>query len=790
MFSERVTFEIRAFAPWPASQSRCGLSSKESSLATSTRLRTSTDITVALDAVGKEDVDRVGGKGASLGEMLRAGVSVPPGFVVTTAAYEAFATELRLNEILEGLLGGVDVDDPDELARLAAQVQHVVLSSPVPSEIADEVRREYERLGEGPVAVRSSATSEDMADASFAGQYRTFLNVEGASNVVWAVRACWASLFEARAIFYRHENGIGPGDGAIAVPVQRMVPADVSGVMFTTDPSNADPNSLLIEAAYGLGEPVVAGELSPDAYTVERRGLRITRREHAVQPWMLVRDPAGDGFEAGSKRVMVAPELQRRPKLDEQQVVGLAELGLRLERQYGRPQDIEWAWADGLPFVLQSRPITTSLLGKPIDAGRNGHLPAIVSGAGASPGIATGPTRVILDASEIGQVRDGDVLVTPMTTPDFVPAMKRASAIVTDRGGRTCHAAIVSREMGLPCIVGTGNATVALSGVPLVTVNGADGKVHEGDVSVLLQPRPAVPTSTAPVATRTKLYVNLADPDAAARVAGRDVDGVGLLRAEFMIAHLGEHPRSMLESGRGDEFSRRLAEELERFADAFSPRPVVYRFSDFKTNEYRNLKGGEAFEPHEENPMIGYRGCARYLAEPELFALEVDALRIARRRFPNLWAMLPFVRTPSELRQVVVLLKEHGLERGPDFKLWMMAEVPSNVLLLDQFLDIGVDGVSIGSNDLTQLVLGVDRDNERLAESFDERDPAVQEAMRRIVEGCAERGVTVSICGQAPSVYPELARKLVEWGVTSVSVTPDMIEETRRNLHRAETSAA
>ena len=742
---------------------------------------------VPLTAVGKEDIDQVGGKGASLGEMLRAGVPVPPGFVVTTAAYKAFMTERRL-DVVESLLVRLDVHDFSELKRVAAQVQQVILSSPVPSETAAEIRQGYERLGGGPVAVRSSATTEDMPDASFAGQYRTFLNVEGGWNVIRAVRACWASLFEERAIFYREENHVPHTEVAFAVPVQRMVPADVSGVMLTADPSTGNGNALLIEAIYGLGEPLVSGELSPDAYTVSRQGLRLTDRELAVQPWMLCRDASGDGFEAGSKRVSVPPRLQGQQKLDDGRISALAELGLRLERHYGRPQDVEWAWADGSPYILQSRPITTSV-GAPVPAdNRNGVPPVVVSGAGAGPGIASGPTRIIQSAAEIGDVRQGDVLITEMTTPDFVLAMKRAAAVVTDRGGRTCHAAIVSREMGLPCVVGTGDATAALDDFPVVTVDGRAGAVYEGDVAAMVRPQEASSPSAAHIATRTKLYVNLADPDAAERVASQDVDGVGLLRAEFMIAHLGEHPRSMLESGRGSEFTRHMKDGLEHFASAFAPRPVVYRFSDFKTNEYRNLKGGEAFELHEENPMIGYRGCARYLAEPDLFALEVDALKEARRRFSNLWAMVPFVRSVSELRGVVSLLQQHGLEPGPDFKLWMMVEVPSNILLLDEFLDAGVDGVSIGSNDLTQLVLGVDRDNERLATMFDERDPAVLQAIERVIRRCVARGVTVSICGQAPSAYPEMTCKFVEWGITSVSVSPDMIEETRQTLHKLEIS--
>ena len=380
-------------------------------------------------------------------------------------------------------------------------------------------------------------------------------------------------------------------------------------------------------------------------------------------------------------------------------------------------------------------------------------VPPVISGAGASPGIAAGPTCIIHDASGIARVEPGDVLIAEMTTPDFVPAMKRAAAIVTNRGGRTCHAAIVSREMGIPCVVGTGHATGTLRDLPIVTVDGRAGEVYEGDVTAVTEP-PASPPSAPAVQTRTKLYVNLADPDSAERVASRDVDGVGLLRAEFMVAHLGEHPRSMLESGRGPDFTDHLVNGLERFASAFAPRPVVYRFTDFKTNEYRNLKGGEAWEPHEENPMIGYRGSARYLSEPDLFALKVDALKKVRRRFTNLWAMLPFVRSVPELRSVAGLLRQHGLERGPDFKLWMMVEVPSNVFLLDQFLDAGVDGVSIGSNDLTQLVLGLDRDNERLASMFDERDPAVLRAIEHVVRTCADRGVTVSDLRAGPIRIP------------------------------------
>ena len=627
--------------------------------------QTASQMCLPLTAVGKDDIALVGGKGASLGELLRAGIPVPAGFVVTTRAFRAFMSENRLDEIVEGILDGVDVHDSSELERVANQVQRLIVSSPISESTEAEIREEYRELGEGPVAVRSLATLEDMADASFAGQHRTFLNVVGEDNVVWAVRACWASLFEARAIFYREDHGIPQLGIEFAVPVQRMAPAEVAGVMFTVDPSAGDPDAMLIEAVYGLGETLVSGELSPDAYHVSRHGLRIADRQLQSQEWMLSRDPAGEGFETGSMRAPVPQELRDRQKLQDIQIRVLAELGVQLEHHYGAPQDVEWAWAEGSPYILQSRPITAGETSPPSANGRNnGTLPQLVSGAGASPGIAAGPVRIVRAPSEFLSVREGDVLVTEMTTPDFVPVMKRASAIVTDRGGRTCHAAIVSREMGLPCVVGTGNATTALEDNSVVTVDGRAGAVYDGDMTEYLRLQEASTPETSAIATKTKLYVNLADPDAAERVASQNVDGVGLLRAEFMIAHLGEHPRAMLESGRGVAFTTHLAEGLEKLASAFAPRPVVYRFSDLKTNEYRNLKGGEAYEPQEENPMIGYRGSSRYLADPELFALEVQALKVVRERFPNLWAMVPFVRTVSELEGVKALLSPNPPKEG------------------------------------------------------------------------------------------------------------------------------
>lgn len=405
--------------------------------------------------------------------------------------------------------------------------------------------------------------------------------------------------------------------------------------------------------------------------------------------------------------------------------------------------------------------------------------PAIVKGAVASPGVGTGPVAVIHGVDELDLVKPGDVLVSPMTTPDFLPAMKRAAAIVTEKGGRTCHAAIVSRELGIPCIVGAPRATTLLLNGQTVTVDAFSGQVFAG-VQEIVAPAKQVMLSKT---TKTKIYVNLADPEQAERVAAMNVDGVGLLRAEFIAAHIGEHPRAMIEQGRGEEYVQKLAAGIKKFVQAFGPRPVVYRTTDFKTNEYRNLKGGTPYEPEEENPMIGWRGCFRYLEDREVFALEVEALARVEKEFSNLRVMIPFVRTPGELAGVKKILDDRGVAPG---KLWIMVEVPSTVILLDQFLDLGVAGVSIGTNDLTQLILGVDRDSERCAELFDERNPAVLWCLEKIITTCKARGVSVSICGQAPSFYPDLTAKLVRWGITSVSITPDMIDQTRNIVHDAE----
>ncbi len=735
--------------------------------------------------VDKRDLPLVGGKGANLGEMTKAGIPVPPGFIVTTNSYMLFLEETGLKESIAELLRPLNSDDTQQLNEVSAKIKKLMTTAKMPERIAEEIREAYRRLG-GLVAVRSSATAEDQPEASFAGQQRTFLNIEGEDSVVSAVQECWASLFEPRAIFYRQEQQLDHVQVGIAVPVQKMVQSEISGIMFTVEPLSCERDKVTIEAVYGLGEAVVSGEITPDHYLVSKDGMTILDKQIARQETHLVKRPdKSKDVEETNVWLPVPEEMRDEQKLTDGEIVSLAKLGLKIEQHYKFPQDVEWARQDGHMYIVQTRPVTTltDVVSRPSETVPQSKV--IISGSPASPGLGSGAVKIVKDAALINEVKLGDILVAEMTTPDFVPAMKRASGIVTDRGGRTCHAAIVSRELGIPCIVGAGEATQVLEPTQVVTVDGTLGKVYEGVVEAKAEPC----LSEAPkprVKTRTKVYINLAEPGLAEAMAAKDVDGVGLLRAEFMISEIGEHPRFMLKEGRGEEFTVHLANGLMQFAEAFDPRPVVYRTTDFKTNEYRHLKGGADYEEHEENPMIGYRGCSRYVREFDIFRLEIEAVKRVRQKHRNLWVMLPFVRTVDELARVKEMVEAEGLSQSNDFRLWMMVEVPSNVFLIDEFLDVGVDGVSIGSNDLTQLILGIDRDNEKFDGYVDERNEAVLLAIERVVKSAVARGVTASICGQAASDFPEITEKLVEWGITSVSVNRDVIDKTRDLIASAE----
>ncbi len=738
---------------------------------------------VWFNEVTQKDVPMVGGKGANLGEMTKARIPVPPGFIVTVTAYFNFLQEAKLTDKIRSLLEPLDPDDSKKLQQGATEIKQMILNATMPPDIAMEIKEAYIKMGGGLVAVRSSATAEDLPEASFAGQQRTFLNVQGEDEVVDAVQGCWASLFEPRAIFYREQQGFDHFKVGLAVPVQKMVASQASGVMFTIEPVTSDTGKVVIEAVFGLGEALVGGEVTPDLYVVDKERLEIISKKIAKQEWQLIRNPVADD-KGANIQVPLPQSTQSQQKVTDDDILQLVKLGKRLEEHYQFPQDTEWAKENNQIYIVQTRPVTTIKEAAEVES--EIKAPVLLAGAAASPGIASGPARIIHEASQIDKVKTGDILVAEMTTPDFVPAMKRAVAIVTDRGGRTAHAAIISRELGIPCVVGAEQATTTLTNGQIITVDGSRGKIYDGKVTRRVKTAPVTSFLREAIKTKTKVYVNLAQPELAEVVAARNVDGVGLLRAEFMVARIGEHPRYMIKQNRGHEFVDKLYQGINTFAQAFDPRPVVYRTTDFKTNEYRALKGGKRYEETEDNPMLGYRGASRCVGDPDIFDLEIEAIKRVREDHKNLWVMIPFVRTVYGMVQIKEHLEAQGLRSSNDFKLWMMVEVPSNIFLIDKFIEVGIDGISIGTNDLTQLILGIDRDSSRLEYLFDERNEAVLIALERAIKVAKSMGVTSSICGQAPSVYPELTEKLVEWGINSVSVSPDMIGTTREIIAKAE----
>ena len=752
----------------------------------------STALLRRFEELSREDVDYAGGKGANLGEMTAAGLPVPPGFVVGASSYALFCDVGALRERIEERLSSVDVDDTAALDKATKDVRAMVEAEPVPDEIADEIRAAYLELAgdreDPPVAVRSSATAEDTEAASFAGMNETFLNIRGPDEVVEAVRRCWSSLFGARTVFYRAKKGFGQADMDIAVVVQLQILSTRAGVMFTIDPASGDHDRLVIEGSLGLGESVVSGQVSPDRYVVNKEDLHILKRD--VKRKELVIEPLPDG---GTRTRELSGEEATRPVLSDEEVLEIARLGISDEEHYGSAQDTEWAFdEEGRAWMLQSRPVTASG-GDASAAVAEPQGEALVRGLGAAPGAASGRVKIISDLSQGNDLKEGDVLVTHMTAPDWVPLMRRSAAIVTDSGGMTCHAAIVSRELGIPCVVGAAEATAKLRDGELVTVDATHGAVYEGEIAVAAE-EPGSGDGVAPVGgvapvTATQLLVNLSEPSQIERAAKLDVEGVGLLRAELMVIEAleGKHPRLLIENGQSDEFVDRMGAALTKFAEGFAPRPITYRTIDFRTNEFRGLEGGDRFEPEESNPMIGYRGALRYMREPDLFALELSAIkRVWDEGHTNFHVMLPFVRTPRELTACRNAMRDAGLLDRPGFELWVMAEVPSVYFHLERYAKLGVKGISIGSNDLTQLMLGSDRDSEVLAELFDERDPAVADYLRLLIPRAKELGLATSICGQAPSVHREYAQLLVECGIDCISVNIDAVGKARRLIAAAE----
>ncbi|OBH50815.1 phosphoenolpyruvate synthase [Mycobacterium mantenii] len=731
------------------------------------------------------DAEEAGGKGANMGELVAAGLPVPPGFVLMRSSYlasmEAGGVDTELAALHREAL--TQVDSAARLAELCQRMRTLVAKAGVSRDVRDRLLESYRALGTNCiVAVRSSATGEDGRDASFAGMNQTVTNVAGESALLEAVITCWASLFSPRVITYRASRGFG-ADPAMAVVVQQMISSEQSGVAFTTDPSTGEREHIVIEAALGLGEVVVSGKVQPDTYVVDKKTLNVLDVKVGYQAFKIERGPDGHDVIVELDRAQAEARV-----LDDAALRRIAELAIAVEAHHGCPQDVEWAIASGKAWLVQARPITT-LSTQAADGEETTGV--LLRGLPAAPGSASGRVRVLRTPEEGNRLVDNEILVAPMTNPDWLPAIRRAAAVVTETGGMTCHAAIVARELRVPCVVGARNATTVLHDGQSVTVDGSRGNVSAGSLSPqasVSAPRQPVVTTSAVETTGTKIYVNLAIPDSAEAVAAQDVDGVGLLRAEFLLTQAlsGRHPRDLI--ARGEQFGLidAIATSIGRIASAFGNRPVIYRATDFRSNEFRGLQGGEAYEPVENNPMIGYRGCYRYVKERDLFGLELQALARVREQNPNVHLMIPFVRTRWELETCLSLvdLSPLGSQRG--LHRWVMAEVPSVTYWLPEYIGLGVDGVSIGSNDLTQLMLGVDRDSEICAELFDESDAAVLDAIGRIVATARKHGITSSLCGQAPSTNPAFAEHLVRMGITSVSVNPDAVAATRRTVAAAE----
>jgi pyruvate,water dikinase len=782
--------------------------------------------------LGLADLEQVGGKNSSLGEMVsnlaNLGVRVPDGFATTAEAYRRFLGDTGLAERINSRLGGLDTDDVRELARAGKEIRDAVVAQPFPADLEADIRAAYDKLvgpgGEASFAVRSSATAEDLPDASFAGQQETFLNVRGIDAILTAIREVFASLYNDRAIAYRVHHAFDHGAVALSAGVQQMVRSDVgaSGVMFTMDTESGFTDAVFITSSYGLGEAVVQGAVNPDEFYVYKPALR------AGRPAILKRGIGGKAIKmiyttdatVGRTTAFVdVPDAARKVlSLTDAEVEELARQALVIEAHYGRPMDIEWGkdGTDGQLYILQARPETVQSRTPAGSVQRYrlaGRGPLLIEGRAIGQKIGAGPVRVLTSVEDMHQFVPGEVLVADMTDPDWEPIMKRASAIVTNRGGRTCHAAIIARELGIPAVVGTGGATRELADGRPVTVSCAEGDagfVYDGILDFTVESTELDTMPDIPV----KIMMNVGTPDQAFAFSRLPNAGIGLARLEFIInRQIGIHPKALLDLDTLEEplkaqvaervaayasprhyFVTRVAEGVAMLAAAFAPEPVIVRMSDFKSNEYANLLGGELYEPHEENPMIGYRGASRYLSADfaDCFAMECEALSYVRDTMglTNVKIMIPFVRTLTEAEGVIRLLGEHGLKRGVnDLQVIMMCELPSNAVIADQFLD-HFDGFSIGSNDMTQLTLGLDRDSGLVAAGFDERDPAVKFMLSAAIAACKARGKYVGICGQGPSDYPDLAEWLLDEGIESMSLNPDTVVDTWLQLGRQVSSRA
>ncbi len=781
--------------------------------------------------ISPNSINYVGGKGLNLGEMTHRGFPVPPGFVITAQAYYRFLKYNNLDKKIVEIADSIDVDNSRELSRKTKTIRQLILSGKMPKEVMYDILSAYRKLGERRlmrftstettyVAVRSSATAEDLPNASFAGQQETYLNIKGKDMLLRAVQSCWASLFTARATYYRKKQGFPTEKVGIAVVVQKMVQSEVSGIMFTATPTG-DTTKIVIEAGFGLGEAIVSGSITPDTYIVDKKTFRILEKKIGKQNFKIVKQ----GID--NVKVKLTKAQAQKQKLSDKHIIDLAKLGKQIEAVYKKPQDIEWALEKNELYIVQTRAITTlDLMHRKESQEEKKYIQELqdkilLKGLAASPGIGSGKIKIIKDLSELSKIQKGDILVTKMTSPDWVPAMKKSSAIITDEGGSTCHAAIVSRELGIPAVVGTGNATSILENISYATVDGYHGLVYKGYIKIdyeteefeIIKPEEidsleqVVPEQEIENLDKykeieakemnpeeleketkeleeflrkisIKVKVNVALPDSAERAAQTGADGVGLLRAEHMITSSGKHPAWFIRNNKDDELKEVVKKGIREVAKHFKDKPIYYRTFDARTDEFRDLEGGD-LEPIESNPMLGWHGIRRDLDEPRLLKAQLRAIKELREEgFTNIAVMIPFVIHPYELRQAKEICREVGMEPHREVKFGIMVETPAAVMDIREFLIEKVDFVSFGTNDLTQLTLGIDRNNEKIQKLFSELHPAVLNSLKKVIDECKKYGVPTSICGQAAS-DPKMVEYLIKFGIDSVSANIDAVEKIR-----------
>jgi pyruvate,water dikinase len=737
-----------------------------------------------LEEIRKEDIAAVGGKGASLGEMAVIGLPVPRAFVVTSHAFRRFLVETGLEKTIYKNFENLDVENNAALEKAAENAKDEVLRATMPQSMVQHIMEAYQKMdgGEMIVAVRSSATAEDLPDASFAGQQETYLNIKGNPNLLKAIQMCWASLYGARALYYRAKQGFDDNSVNIAVVVQQLINSEKAGVMFTTHPVTGEPLSI-IEGSWGLGESVVSGSVSPDKYIFDQRSEKVVDRLIANKKIEII----AEGTH-GTKVVPVPPDRQDRQVLSDEEVARLATFGKIAENHYGIPQDIEWAIVRSTFYILQSRPITTikPKSSQTASGKTESGSTIILKGQGASPGIASGKVVIVRDARDTSAVQEGDIMVTKMTNPDMVPAMKKVAAIVTDEGGMTCHAAIVSRELGTPAIVGTKNGSLTLKPGQIVTVDGEKGFVYEGAVVTQQQPQVQVPIAASQphIITATSVKVNVSIPEAAARAAATGADGVGLLRIEHLILGLNKTPGWFIDNHKEEEFVKELYDGIKIVLDAFYGKPVWVRTLDAPTDEFRNMAGGDN-EPVEHNPMLGWRGIRRDLQSKDQFRLQVEAFkRLWEQGYSNLGVMFPMVSHPDQFTQAKSMMKAWGVDVD-HVTLGIMIEIPGSAILIEEFIEAGINFASFGTNDLVQYTLAIDRNNENVAWMYDPKHPAVLRLIHDAIVVCRKYGVECSICGQAGS-EPPMVQWLVEHGISSVSANIDAMAKIRETVARTE----